>query len=300
MRAAIASVTGFKPDALGRQEEQSEFFEHGGAVETFRPVGTQIAASQSPETTYQPPVAEEPVWIDQIESGKRTAALTVAPAFYDAPLSEKVSAVHVDPLVEQNFLSALLFELFSQEAEGKWIDIQGYIKSISSSHPLKQIPRIGRRSLQRGVQCVFDVSTSMDPFQADMILLRTEIERLFSASEVDLVVSRGCPSLPNALSGKSYRLPAWGRTVLAITRLRTSTEISLGGVRWLEWLRMLQKRQCKCTILAPCDPAEIPREAHKLATVVAWDFGLTPSRARKVSGRAIRTRLMPYTLSGKG
>jgi hypothetical protein len=198
----------------------------------------------------------------------------------------------VAPLLTPEWTRGILAVALSMNVPDGPLDVERLAEHIARERVPQRLPRLPHRSLSAGVQMLIDVSSSMQPFRADLVDIVAQVRRVVGEDRATVLRFAASP-LAGAGAGRratwrDYAPPPTPRPVLVVTDF----ELAAGPVpdpheaveAWLSWCRVVRAADCPLIALTPQPVSEVPRALRRHMAVIEWDRRTTAASA----ARAVR------------
>ena len=170
---------------------------------------------------------------------------------------------------------------------------------MARAEPVRQLPRLHRPTLRRGVQVLVDRSQAMIPYARDQAELQEEIRAVVGKENCQVLRFVGCP-LRGAGTGPkkswystpagTYRVPPPQTVVLLLTDLGIGGPVfehdSADVPEWLEFAAQLRQAGYRLIAFVPYKASRCPRQLADAITVIQWDRRTTPTVVHSMVCRA--------------
>jgi hypothetical protein len=170
------------------------------------------------------------------------------------------------------------------------------IGTTARGRPLRQLPRLPRATLRRGVQVLADSRLGMAPFRTDQFDVLGALSTLLPSDRLEVFWFADCPGRgvgPGSREGWGDWTPPPQQSPILIL-----SDLGIGGPivdydradddEWLAFATRAREAGCPTIALVPYEPARWPRRLCGAMTLVHWSERLTASAVRHAVGRGHR------------
>jgi hypothetical protein len=288
-KRAIATMLGFEwkspapHDEAARTIASPAFTNGGKADEPARP------AAPTPAPPEDPPRQEG---LNIRISGPRRVPrprldwLNTGIALQVSPIKQAHTPA---PLFRPQWTRAILASSLSVRRPIGPPDLHRAVEAIARGEALQMLPRQLLMTLAHGVQAIFDVGESMQPFAQDRAVLRRDLRRIIGDGNLDMLQCAGSPSRTwrddNSHDWGTYETryaPQRNMCVLIVS------DFGIGGApgvargsnpyTWAILARRLAHRGHRVVGFVPYPPKRWPGYLSRALNLVAWDRSTTVRR----------------------
>lgn len=287
--ALIAEVLGFQ---VGKQASDQPVLALPARRTTAAP---QAPAAATPQRADMPAPLE--VGIRVVRSRDVSVRADEQPwrrSAIELPV-EQPSHIGFEPrheaLFKAGWTRALLSTLCATAVRQGPLDIAALVARIALGHPLTELPRQPRFTLQKGIQLLIDDADSMMSFTRDVSELADRIVEVVGRDRTSLLRFEEHPERDTEYGVSSYRLPPPGTPVLVLSdfglgRSGTRRAATIGA--WLSLAARLESMQCPMLAIAPVPYPRLPRALVARVQVVSWDRRTSVADVRRAEKRERR------------
>jgi hypothetical protein len=194
----------------------------------------------------------------------------------------------IEPLFVPRWIRGILGAAISVPLPDGPPDLDRIVDAVARRQALRAVPRQAAPTLRLGVQLLVDRSTRMAPFARDQEWLEWALRRVLGETSVAVYPFVGTP-LP-VDGGPSYRLPATGTPVLALTDLGIARPMfdsePSDAAAWLGFAEAVRRGGCALTAFVPYPPSRWPARLGEAMTVIQWERTTSVATIRGVVGAA--------------
>ncbi len=216
------------------------------------------------------------------------------PGFVTKPLARQGTVTPdrppFDPLLLPGWSRAVLSSALSTVSHDGAIDTEAIIPKIATKSRIKQIPRLPRPTMRRGVQLVIDRGPALAPFARDQEWLIDHVRLVAGNDRTEVIEFFTSPTRDGPLDDegepKSYVPPAMGTVVLAMTDLGIGRPPGwmdwATDAEWLEFATRLRKAGCPFLALVPYPEHRWPPALTARLKILPFDRQTAVSTVRRV------------------
>jgi hypothetical protein len=188
-----------------------------------------------------------------------------------------------EPLLFPIWTRAILSGALSTRRDDGPLDIRRVVEQVASGAAVaKELPRLPRPTLARGIHVLVDRSETMSLFLEDQRWLEAEILKVVGPGRAQVLYFDGCPARKAGPGSRSrwkpyfdQHLPRRGTVLLLLTDLGVGRTVSLTAPvstqEWVAFAERLRPHGCPLVALVPYSPERCPAELRRLMTIIRWD-----------------------------
>ena len=192
------------------------------------------------------------------------------------------------PLIENNLMRALFFDVLSKSVEGVLPDVDSIISEVSTGLPLIRIPRIVRKTLSYGAVILVDRAESLTPYYEDQEHFITRSMEVVGREKTAVLFFYKNPEDGIRKKGhfewKTWSPPIIPAPMLVITDFNVQhiwweqERVSLSpdnAIFWLNFVKKANKAGCPVIFLVPYPEHRWPSVYRDKLAILQWDKILT-------------------------